>query len=202
MMGGKKMKKVVSATLCLILAVCLSPVYAGEAGNNYMAFKPGIYSPQASRIDDFDDGFHGEIAFGYKYNPYFSAEMAVGYYHTEDEFRFVTASGTKDVDFNIDVYPLTLTLKGGFPIEALELYGLAGVGVHIVRGGKADDTVFGFHLGGGAIYNLTPTWFIGAEGKYLWTGKADFEETVMGERFKGKTELNGILATAVVGFRF
>lgn len=196
------MRKVLSATLCLILAVFVSPVFAGEAGNNYMAFKPGIYSPQASKIDSFDDGFHGEIAFGYKYNPNFSAEMAVGYYHTEGTYKGLESAGIDRVNVNIDVYPLTLTLKGGIPIEDFELYGLAGIGVHIVRGGKADDTVFGFHLGGGAIYNITPTWFIGAEGKYFWTGEADFEDTFMGERVKEKTELNGILATAVVGFRF
>ena len=198
------MRKKMLFVLGLVFAVGVYalPSHAFEAGNNYMMFKPGIYSPQASRIDHFDDGFHGEIAFGYKYNPFFAGEMAVGYYHTEGSLRLGLSDGTTvREDYNIDVYPLTLTLKGGFPLDYLELYGLTGIGAHFVRG-KFDDSVFGFHLGGGMLFHLSPAWFVGVEGKYLWTGKAELEDRVRGEKIRVKIPMDGILATAVVGFRF
>jgi opacity protein-like surface antigen len=216
------MKKVLTAALCLIFAVVASPLYAGEAGNNYMAFKPGIYSPQHGDIDDFDEGFFGEAAFGYKYNPNFAAEMGIGYFHTENTYTFGTEVmginlGYKE-NIDIDVFPITFTLRGIIPYNDFEFYALTGIGLYVVKGdadirvsvddllfkGSLDDTttVFGFHLGLGLHYNLTPTWFIGAEGKYFWTGTAKLKDKVEGIPIEAKFKLDGILATAVVGFRF
>jgi opacity protein-like surface antigen len=218
----KKMKKVLAAALCLLFAFCVSPLYAGEAGNNYMAFKPGFYSPQHSDIDDFDEGFSGEISFGYKYNPNFAAEMGIGYFHTENSYRGGIELEELNLlykgSFDIDVYPVTFTLRGIIPYNDFEFYGLTGIGLYVVKGdadirvnvddlilkGSLDDTttVFGFHLGLGLHYNFTPTWFIGAEGKYFWTGTAKLKDKIEGAPVEAKFKLDGILATAVVGFRF
>jgi outer membrane protein W len=67
---------------------------------------------------------------------------------------------------------------------------------------KDTDTVFGAHVGMGLHYNITRTWFIGAEGKYLWTGEAKLRDDVAGIPVEADYKLDGILATAVLGYRF
>ena len=53
----------------------------------------------------------------------------------------------------------------------------------------------GGYLGGGIHYKIAPKIFVGIEGKYLWTEEAKFTSVV---NFK----LDGIISTAVIGFRF
>jgi opacity protein-like surface antigen len=58
----------------------------------------------------------------------------------------------------------------------------------------ANDTTFGFLLGLGFNYDITETIFLGLEGKYFWANP----------RFDtlGSPDIDGILATASLGFRF
>lgn len=62
--------------------------------------------------------------------------------------------------------------------------------------------IFGGNLGLGFHYNITPTIFVGAEGKYLWTSKAKLQDEAYGVPVEAKFKMDGILATAVIGFRF
>ena len=56
-------------------------------------------------------------------------------------------------------------------------------------------------MGGGLNINITRNLFIGVEGKYLWTDKVDGDE-VFGIPSEAKFKMDGIIATAVIGFRF
>jgi outer membrane protein W len=65
-----------------------------------------------------------------------------------------------------------------------------------------EDIVFGGYLGLGVHYNITPRFFVGVEGKYLWTDRANPKDEYYDESLGVKFKLDGILATAVLGFRF
>jgi opacity protein-like surface antigen len=147
--------------------------------------------------------------------------MGVGYFETEAKERFRGQLGgitfTGRITADIEVIPVTLTLKGILPYKRWEFFGLGGIGAYIVSGEKTrltvdgipfegdlkdNDTIFGFHLGLGFHYNITPTIFIGAEGKYLWTKEAKLQDEAFGIPIEAKFKMDGILATAVIGFRF
>jgi hypothetical protein len=188
----------------------------------YVTAKPGIYSPQTNDLDGFDTGFNGEIAFGFQPIKYFAVELGTGYFNTEGKESFAGTSNGLNVTerdkFYFHVFPVTLTAKLIIPYKKFEFFGLGGGGAYYVwadirakgtiNGTRfyeeldGSDVVLGGYLGLGIHYNITPRIFIGAEGKYLWTSRADPEEDFFDDSLGVKFKLDGILATAVVGFRF
>jgi opacity protein-like surface antigen len=182
----------------------------------YVALKPGIYSPQSSDLDS--SGFNGEIAFGYRFNPNIAAEFGIGYFNTEAEATAVGATYVVREKVDIDVVPLTLTLKAILPYKRWEFFGLVGAGVYFVSGpydyyyyynyyyydydDDDYDVVLGGYLGGGVHYNITPAIFVGVEGKYLWTDKATLKDEAYGIPLEAKFKMDGIIATAVFGIKF
>ena len=200
----------------LVLAF-LIPIDVFAQSPIYIAFKPGIYSPQSGDLDGFDNGFSGEVAFGYRLNPNIAAEIGFGFFNTEGE---KTVGGATYVgrEFNIDVYPVTFTLKAILPYKKWEFYGLGGAGVYIVSRPYGDDyyhdhhhhhdhdyeydAIFGGYLGAGINYNITPRIFVGVEGKYLWTDKVKLEYGEFGAPLEVEFRMDGIIATAVIGIRF
>ena len=193
--------------MVVLLLTFLIPINVFAKSPFYIAFKPGIYSPQSSDVDD--TGFNGEIMLGYRFNPNIAAEFGIGYFNTEAE------------EFDIDVYPVTFTFKAIVPYKKWEFFGLAGAGVYIVSGPYDDDyhdhdhhhdhdyydydydyddddydARLGGYLGAGIHYNITRKIFVGVEGKYLWTDKVKLED--LGLKFN----MDGIIATAVIGIKF
>lgn len=179
----------------------------------YISVKPGVFVPQGD-IEDFGTGAGGELAFGRQYNKNIAVEMDVGWYNLHKSGQIsvavqgttYSASGSAD----LDIIPIALTFKGILPFDRFELYGLAGIGPYYVRteiranaivnglpisaSSKENDVVAGFTFGLGLNYNISQSWFVGAEGKYLFTTDA----TLYGI----DTNLNGFTVTGVVGFRF
>ena len=200
--------------ICVLAILSFAVPSLVVAQSNYITLKPGIYSPQSNDLKHFDTGFNGEIAFGHQYNPNFAIEMGLGYFNTEATFRgagqVTGISYAGEERDSLDVVPIILTFKGIIPVNNWEFFGLGGIGAYVVNtdvklsgsvgpytGRLSDsdtDTIFGVHLGLGLHYNITPSWFVGAEGKYLLTSKAKYGNA----EFK----IDGILATAVLGFRF
>ncbi len=195
--------------IILVLAF-LVPINVFAQSPMYVEFKPGIYSPQSSDLDGFDTGFNGEFVFGFRFNPYIAVELGFGYFNTEGEKTVVRGSAVSRKSFDIDVWPFTLTLKGILPYKKWEFFGLAGGGIYSVSvpydvdGYHHNpypyyysdyDYVWGGYLGAGIHYNITRNIFLGVEGKYLWTEEAKFTSV---DNFK----LDGIISTAVIGFRF
>lgn len=208
----------------LVVVVCAMPSYVNAADNNYITLKPGIYSPQSNSLKQFGTGFNGEIAFGHRFNPNFAMEMGIGYFNTEATFRDSDRISGIRYPFrendHFNVVPITLSAKLIRPAGKWEFFAMEGIGAYIVSedtkvsgtinnwSGRASfkdtDAVFGFHLGLGFNYNITPKLFIGAEGKYLWMRQARLRDDTPGVpvAMNAKPRMDGILATAVMGFRF
>lgn len=206
----------------LMLMILIPQQVSAQYRNFYITVKPGIYSPQTNDLEGFDTGFYGEIAAGYQFFKYFAVELGTGYFNTKGRESFVGMIDGFNVAqrdrFYFDVLPVTLTAKLIIPYKRFEFFGLGGVGGYYVwaniktRGTvdgipfserfHGDDLVFGGYLGLGVHYNITPWIFVGAEGKYLWTGRAEPEEGFFDDSLGIKFKLNGILATGVLGFRF
>ena len=200
--------------LFVLLLVAFAPTDALAQGQQYyMALKPGAFFPQGD-LEDWDTGFSGELAFAKRYSNNLAVELNVGWYNLDESERAsgvvngVTYSGGASAD--LDIFPFALTVKGILPFDRFELYGLAGIGAYFARAevdGSAtvnnlsysasdsdSDTAFGFTIGLGVNYNISPSWFVGAEGKYLFTSDVTL--------FGVDTNLNGIIALGVIGYRF
>lgn len=181
---------------------------------NCVTLKGGIYSPQSDDLEDFDTGFNGGISYGRYFHPNFALELGVGYFETEATFTgFAPILGIVGEEDEITAIPLTLTAKGTYPTKYVEPYVLGGIGLYFVSVESDlsigffefslddDDTVFGFHLGLDANFNITERLFIGVEGKYLWA-EAEFEDSVLGIPVELDADLEGFTVTGNVGFRF
>ncbi len=205
---------------CFLVLTFLVPIDVFAQSPFYIAIKPGIYFPQSSDLDSFDTGFSGEASFGYRFNPNLAAEIGLGFIYTEGEDK-VGGATYADREFNIYVYPITFTLKAILPYKRWEFFGLAGAGVYIVSGpynyddhhhdnNHHDDhhddydydAIFGGYLGAGIHYNITPRFFVGVEGKYLWTEKAKLKYGESWGPYDIEFRMDGIIATGVFGIRF
>lgn len=170
------------------LLVLLMPLSArAQDYLNFFTFKAGAYFPTGDLDDaNFDAGFNGEVSYGRYLHPNFATEFGVGYLQSEDSNEKVWA------------IPLTVTAKGVYSLEGLELFGGAGIGLYVVQAEigsqEDDDTIFGGHLVAGTNIDINPTLFVGVEGKYIFTEEA--------ELFGGKTDFNGFTLTGNFGVRF
>lgn len=118
----------------------------------------------------------------------------------------VSAEAT--LDFNL--VPLTGALRAVIPMGNFELYGLGGGGAYFLwtdsnvstnnrtasSSDKYNQTLAGGFLGAGATVKVSPTVFLGLEGKYLWTTNLTLEN------LETDINLNGIQATLNLGFLF
>lgn len=159
----------------------------------YLSMKAGIYSPDSDDLEDFDEGFAGEIALGHYFNQNLAVELGAGYFETEEDIFGVEA--------DLMVIPVTLTVKPILPIGNLELYGLAGIGAYFVDGelGSLDDsdTDCSPHAGLGFSYKITENLSFGVEGKYLWTS-AEFKDAGA----KTDVHLDGYVVMGGLAFHF
>lgn len=190
--GGIMERRILMA--CIILILLLPVTASGQEKKNYLALKTGLYTFKSDiREADIATGFDGELVYGYYLHRNFVLEGGTGYFH--DGVNKVFGNEVKG-------FPIILTAKGIYPLKWGELLAGGGVGVYFtrfhgeVRSVFADvgDTLFGGHLTAGANLDISRTLFIGLEGNYIFTGKADFKVL--------ETNLNGYIITASLGFRF
>lgn len=206
------MKKLV-AFLFALLIVAAVPAIA-EVPSNYVSLKLGGYFPQSSDLEDFNNGFNVEAAFGRNLSPHFALEFGIGYFKTDfDVADFDPMIGSITENDEITVYPVTVNAKLIHNVGKAEIFGGVGLGAYFTKaestitiGGSTasdsdTDTAIGFNISAGANYNISTNAFIGAEIKYLWA-KANFEGTFFGIPVALDAKLDGISATANVGYRF
>jgi len=206
---GKKIGvTVLFVTMASALIVNLPPARAADMSSGYIAAKIGIYSPQGDALEDFDTGFDGELALGYRKNNY-ALELEAGYFETNGKGT-IFASGPPPVvvpgDVKISVIPIDVNYKMFFPFGIFEPFGEVGAGIYVadadLSGGGLSfsdrSTSAGVHVGLGANLNITPQLFLGIEGRYLWAGEHQF---VLGQ-IPVKVRIDGVIATANFGYRF
>lgn len=190
--GGIVKGRIVLAVMAvkLLLPVCA----AGQEKKNYMVIKAGLYTFKSDlREADIATGFDGELAYGRYLHRNLVIEAGGGYFHDGVNKTF----GNEVKGFSV-----FLTAKGAYPFRWGELFAGGGAGVYftkfhgMVHGNLTDarDTVPGGHLLAGANLDISRSLFIGMEGKYIFTGRADFGSL--------KTDLNGYTVTAGLGYRF
>ncbi len=203
-------------TIILVMGVLLfslsTQIASGQDIPNYFSVNLGVYSPQSDDLEDFDEGFSGELTFGHYYNENFATEISIGYFETDATFSgFDPLVGFFNESDEISVIPVIVTGKGIIPASSnFEIYGEAGVGAYFISGEADistsslgnfsidDDTVeFGFHLGIGADVNITPNVFFGIEGRYIFV-EADFEAFGL----TLEADLEGFIASGQLGYRF
>jgi len=211
------------AALTVILSV--SSVFSDTSGislgKNYVAVKGGFFAPGSTDLKGFSTGFNGEVGYGRYINPYLALELGVGYYQTSNSVSATESSGSDYMSgtakLDLWVIPATLAVKLIYPIQQFELYAMGGAGAYFVNsklsysgtatiGGKtyngsssssSNTAAFGGFAGAGGNFNFTNNWYIGAEGRYLWT-----RPTLSFEGTDVTANLYGWIVTGNVGYKF
>ena len=170
---------------------------------NYVVAKLGAYIPTSNDLSGYDTGFNTQVAFGHYFNPYLAIELGAGYFQTEGNVIVVYPGATYPGNKNIEVVPLTASLKVSIPVNIwVEPYAIAGIGAYFVHDHidvsnhndiSDNTTAFGAHLGGGLNYNITRNLFVGAEGKYVWS---------TANLYGADVNLGGVRVTGNFGVRF
>ena len=120
-------------------------------------------------------------------------ELGAGYFESK---------GTRELveDARLKVVPVVITAKVMLPIGPVDPYAEFGVGGYFnkVRNfeiGESSGTkaMFGLHAGIGIDFNITDAFFLGLEGRYLWTDNS------WGSSY---AKLDGFITTANLGFRY
>lgn len=206
-----KQKAHLASSFALLLLILFTVIPYSSVGadlnNSYVALKGGIYSPQEDPFKDFDIGFNGELSAGYYFNPNFVLELGVGYFESKGP-GFIIAPGSVVVpaDGKIEVIPITLNAKYLYPLEGVEPYAEAGIGVYVAdaklsgSGFNLSDryTNMGVFLGLGFNVNISRNIFLGLEGRYHWIGEEKF---TLGQT-SSDVEIDGFTATLNVGYRY
>ncbi|MCI4624344.1 MAG: porin family protein [Candidatus Magnetoovum sp. WYHC-5] len=185
------MKKLIFI-ICLFVVVFHSAYTNAQEKKHYIALRPGLYffTDEIEEKTFIQTGFSGEFAYGYYLHPNFGLEFNSGYYH----------DGVKRND--VRGFPAMLLAKGYYTLGMVELY--TGGGFGIVYAEFDGDTQFGHVsaedvcLGGNAVvgtnFNVLSNFFVGAQGKYIFTDQESFDLF--------DANLNGFTTTISLGYRF
>lgn len=144
---------------------------------NYIVAKAGGFFPTGDLHDmDLANGFFGEFAVGHYYNPNLALELGAGF--------LISDSDTFSADLDrVWAVPVTLTVKGIYPVNSFELYAGLGGGVYYTQADinpafgdniSDEDWLLGGHVLVGFDYNISDVVFFGIEGKYLFTSEANY----------------------------
>jgi opacity protein-like surface antigen len=208
--------------LPLLLIFFLAGVFMADAApaeeqGPYMSLKGGLFIPAGDLSDaGFDTGYNGEAALGYAYSEHFSLEAAAGFFFLEGQKEGRSpALGSFREDNDLWAIPVTVTFLATYPCQWTSLYGGAGVGVYFSRfqGTTASttqgtfefddgDAAFEAHAAAGATVAVTSALSLGVEGKYVYTDKAEYQDTVGGVSLTKKMKLNGYMVMANLKFSF
>jgi outer membrane protein W len=176
-----------------------------------LSLKAGVYFP-TDDLEEADNGFYGEISFNHYITKYIALETGLGYFQVDyDESVSGLGSSTED----IYAIPIIANIKGVIPFEYGEFSlgaGLSGyyvnydADVNLTGFGSStvsdDDFIWGFQLLSSLNFNIAETFFLGLEGKYIFTEDAEIEGSIFGVPVSAEFNLNGFIATGVLGFRF
>jgi opacity protein-like surface antigen len=173
------------------------PVSARSGPDTYLVLSLGAFLPQSSDLDQLDPGIALSGTFGAMFSPYLGAEATLGYYRTAGTVPTLVT----DLDRALGVVPVLVSLRLVAPFKAMELSLRAGGGVHfasrydtaLLYSDYATSTAFGWQVGAGAAFKLSPTMLVGVD--VLGTfAEATFDGAATG--------LDGVTVAATLGYRF
>ncbi len=164
--------------------------------------KPGIYAPLESRLSDFDPGFAGTLAFG----EYTSENFSWGIEFSNLNTDFDNGSQKNEISANSAKLILTwIKPFGRKRNRKWEIYLNIGGGIYFVDlegagsvvSGKESDEVYGVEVGLGGNFNLSKRFYLGLEGKYIYTTDVEVFQPVV-----DKFSLQGYEILGSIGVRF
>jgi opacity protein-like surface antigen len=175
-----------------------SPSAAKELDQkNYLLLKLGAYLPNDKDMEDYNDGFNGEIYYGRYFHKNFSSEIGAGYFKSDINETYDATIKTFDILYNI---------KGIYRIGGIELFVGPGIGLYFSKsyfpapGITSEwEPSFGYHVLAGASFDVASDWFLGVEGKYFW---ATTKDPIIPQGSAFGSHLDGIVGTATLGWRF
>ena len=217
---SRKFSAGVISAFVIVTFLSIGAVFAQGPSNgyhkmNYVSVKGGIYSP-TDDLEDLDTGFSGEITLNRYLSPYFALEAAAGYYRTSYSENGLVFGIPYSGDIDINIIPVTATGKGIIPLKFGEVYAGIGAGLYFVSGhldanvsnvvnisSSASDSVWGMNFLGGISFDITDSFFVGVEGKYILTEGAELEDEIYGMKIEyPEFNLNGYTVSALLGYRF
>jgi len=185
------MKMLPRLLLLTMTILTLYPAQALAEESNYFVLRPG-----ALFMSDFSgehpSAFWSELVYGRRLFPGLAVEAGAGYFHDG------VSQGNE-----IAGIPVTVTLKAVYAAGPYEFYAGGGGGAFIVTKYKGvldgvsvddGDTVPEGHLVIGANYGFSSRFFVGLEGRYVFTGTAELGGA--------ERKLDGLVTAAAVGLRF
>ncbi|HAK58872.1 MAG TPA: hypothetical protein DCO77_00600 [Nitrospiraceae bacterium] len=189
-------------TISIIVTISLLvwPYYVcgQDKTSDYVTLKIGRYTPTGDFDDaQFDSSGNLELMYGHYVNENFALEGGLVFFHSEGD----DAPGYYDRDLTSS--GLLVTAKAIYPTGRFEYYGGGGIGIYLPRlelypmsqpATDESDVTAGVHALIGLNFNATEYWYLGIEGKYLWTDEADFNGIAV--------DIDGRVLTLNIGLRF
>lgn len=206
------------AIISFVFAIGWPLSVSAQDKTHAFSVKLGQYGPTGDIDDAGGDGdLYGAISYNLYSSPQFALEFGLGKFDAEATVSgfdpFLLGSYSETDDFS--AIPLTINAKGIFPLNWGELYWGGGVGIYFVnyeavldsstlgrQSLSESDTVLGFQLLAGILFNITKTVYLGIEGQYIITGDAEFSGVVYGVPITIEGNYNGYTISGVLGFRF
>ena len=193
------------ASLMLLLSIVLihsfahASLAADPEPKQYLLLKLGVYLPQSEDMNEYEDGFNGEIYYGRYFHKNFSSELGAGYFKSD----------SKDSNFGdvtVSTFDILYNLKGIYRIGRFELFAGPGVGVYFTKGYDYSSSLstewkpaFGGHVLAGCNIDVSAEWFLGLEAKYFW---ATTKDPIIPQGGAFGTHLDGLTGAATLGWRF
>jgi len=174
--------------------------------SNNVIIKLGPYLPN-NDMEDLNIGFYSQVTYNRYVNKNFAFEIGGGYFLTTGAGDFKNSSGHKvRLSGNLHVYNTIVNLKAVFPMPFGEVYAGVGPGLYWIYGYQTGssfivddhDTVFGGQAIAGINFNINEVLFLGFEGQYIFTDKAELSDGNYSKSFN----MNGYNISGVIGFRF
>jgi len=218
---GNTMKRPYALSLLLLLALIGFASQASGQGRfaSYVELKGGIYSPSATfDLHNVDlnttfnaatkTGLNGEIAFGHYFLPSLALELGVGYFRGRGS---IAEAAPQTLNFN--VIPVILSAKALIPIGPVDPYAELGIGAYFTKFNATDNgasfsgsSTLGLSAGAGLNVNVTPSMFIGVEGRYVSANPSFGNQTIKlndSQQYAlNGFKLNGFTTTLALGYSF
>ncbi len=202
----------------MLAAVSGGTVWADDSRfPNYVTVDLGFYQP-ANDLDEagFDTGINFSAAYGRYLSKYLIFEAGLGFFYTDRDFLgSAPIAGNYTQEDSIGVSPITLSLKGAFSAGNAEFFAGGGIGGYFLVFNSDitasnlgsfsvddDDVVLGAHVLAGVNFNITKRFFIGVDGRYLWTDTVSIFKKVADVPIEYSGDLNGFTINCAFGFRF